>query len=152
MLRGFVVAAGVLAATSAIAGEMRPEEARSFIAGKLFSYTCFEGTRGAGRIHADGSVVGTIQIRGSGPVRYAVLPANTIRVKTDSVCASVRGMPFEPCFNLERTSDSSFRGSIQGLSFASCEFVRRGGRVNVAGNTHSHRPLSLQASTVGSGQ
>jgi len=152
MLRGFVVAAGVLAAAPAIAGEMRPEEAKSFVAGKLFSYTCFEGTRGAGRIHADGSVVGSIQIRGTGPVRYAMLPANTIRVRPDSICASVKGMPFEPCFKVERTSENSFRGSISGLSFASCEFVRRGGRVNVAGAT-STRPLSLQAaSTTGSSE
>jgi hypothetical protein len=152
MLRGFVVAAGVLAAAPAIAGEMRPEEAKAFVAGKLFSYTCFEGTRGAGRIHADGSVVGSIQFRGSGPVRYAVLPPNTIRVRPDSICASVKGMPFEPCFKLERTSENSFRGSISGLSFASCEFVRRGGRVNVAGAT-PHRPLSLQAaSTTGSSE
>ncbi|HZP76648.1 MAG TPA: hypothetical protein VFB45_10935 [Pseudolabrys sp.] len=150
MLREFVVAAGVLAAMPAVAGEMTPEEARSFVAGKLFSYTCFEGTRGAGRIHADGSVMGTIQIRGSGPVRQAMLPANTIRIKSDSVCASVRGLPFEPCFRLERTSANSFRGSISGLSFASCEFVRRGGRITVAGNSRSHHPLSLQASTTGS--
>jgi len=150
MLRGFVVAAAVLAAAPAIAGEMKPEEARAFIAGKLFSYTCFEGTRGAGRIHPDGSVVGTIQIRGRGPVHFAALPANTIRVRPDAVCASVRGMPFEPCFKVERISENSFRGSITGLSFASCDFVRRGGRVTVAST--AHRPLSLQASTIGSGE
>ena len=34
--------------------------------GKLFSYTCFDGTVGMGRIFADGSVVGTIRLGGRG--------------------------------------------------------------------------------------
>ena len=68
--RCIVVVAGVLAAWSqAMAGELKPEEAKKFVAGKYFSYSCFEGTSGSGRINADGSVVGTIQIRGNGPVR-----------------------------------------------------------------------------------
>ena len=54
---------------------MTATEARSFVVGKLFTFNCFEGTKGAGRIHADGSVAGTIQFRGSGPVRWAQLPA-----------------------------------------------------------------------------
>jgi hypothetical protein len=37
-----------------------PEQARAFVVGKVFSYTCFEGTSGVGRIFPDGSVVGTI--------------------------------------------------------------------------------------------
>ena len=44
---------------------MKPDEARRFVVGKQFSYTCFEGTTGSGRIHADGSVAGYIQIRGT---------------------------------------------------------------------------------------
>ncbi|WP_147413711.1 hypothetical protein [Pseudorhodoplanes sinuspersici] len=104
---------------------MNASEARSFVVGKLFTYTCFEGTRGAGRINANGSVGGTIQFRGNGATRYAVLPQNTIRVVGEKVCASVRGMPFEPCFNLIKTSANSFRGSVNGLGFAYCDFVRR---------------------------
>ena len=33
----------------------------------MFAYTCFDGTTGAGRIYADGSVAGNIQVGGSGP-------------------------------------------------------------------------------------
>ena len=99
----------------------------------MFSYNCFDGTRGAGRIHADGSIVGTIQVRGDGPVRNAWLPAGTIRVKEERVCASVRGMPIEPCFNLERTDNNTFRGSVSGLGFAYCDFSRHRGRVTSAG-------------------
>ena len=38
------------------------------------------------------------------------------KVKGEAVCASVRGMPFEPCFNLDRTDAQSFRGSVSGLA------------------------------------
>src|SRR5215470_11551661 len=78
--RSIVVIASVLAAWApALAGELKPEDAKKFIAGKYFSYTCFEGTAGAGRINADGSVVGTIQIRGAGPAHLVALPTGTIR-------------------------------------------------------------------------
>src|SRR6266576_610866 len=87
---------GILGAMPVQAGELRPDEAKRFVAGKLFAYTCFEGTKGLGRILADGSVHGTIQIRGSGPVRLMSLPAGTVRVQPDSICASVRGMPVTP--------------------------------------------------------
>ena len=67
-LVGGLLAGGALLSPLA-AAEMRPEEAKRFIANKLFSYTCFDGTRGAGRIQADGSVIGTMQANG-GRVRY----------------------------------------------------------------------------------
>ena len=58
MLRGVMVAAAMLAAVPAMAGEMSGDEAKRWVTGKLFSYNCFEGTRGAGRVFADGSVIG----------------------------------------------------------------------------------------------
>ena len=73
------------------------DEARRFIAGKHFSYNCFEGTNGHGRIYADGSVAGYIQIGGSGPRRYVVLPAGTLRVQRRRNiaprCAASRSSP-----------------------------------------------------------
>jgi hypothetical protein len=146
MLRGLALTVGLLAtAVPAVAGEMSAEEARRFVVGKLFAYNCFEGTRGQGRVLSDGSVVGSVQFQGSGPVRYAMLPAGTLQVKGEAVCAQVRGMPFSPCFNIERIDDASFRGSISGLGFASCEFTRRNGR---AGMTHraDNSPLRLRPS------
>src|SRR5262245_36059798 len=136
MLRGFALAAGLLAALPAVAGEMNADEARRFVIGKMFSYTCFEGTRGQGRVNTDGSVTGSIQVQGAGPVRNAYLPANTLQLRGESVCASLRGLLFQPCFNLVRTSDTSFRGSISGLGFAYCEFTRNGGRTTVAHSVH----------------
>lgn len=144
MLRGWVLAAGLLAAVPAVAGEMSAEEARHFVIGKMFTYTCFEGTRGQGRVLADGSVVGSIQIRGDGPTRYARLPAGTIRVAGERVCASLRGLPIEPCFNLQRIDNNSFRGSISGLGFAYCEFNRHNARSTVASS--SRQPLGLRPS------
>lgn len=149
MLRGIALTVGLLAALPAVAGEMSADEARQFVIGKMFNYTCFEGTRGQGRINSDGSVAGSIQFQGSGPVRYAQLPANTLQVRGESVCASLRGLPLQPCFNLERTSDTTFRGSISGLGFASCEFTRHGERTIVSHSVHrsnSAQPLGLRPS------
>jgi hypothetical protein len=155
MLRGVAFVVGLVAAVPAFAGEMTAEEARRFVIGKMFNYTCFEGTRGQGRVYADGSVVGSIQFQGSGPVRYAHLPAGTLRVKGESVCASLRGLPMEPCFSLEKLSEVSFRGAISGLGFASCEFTRHQARAALAhaeGETTGHRahasaePLKLRPS------
>ena len=123
-----VVAATVMWAIPAKAEELRATEARQFIAGKHFSYSCFDGTNGNGRIYADGSVAGYIQPGGSGPRRYVVLPTGTLRTSGDRYCASVRGLPFEPCFNIDRTSQVSFRGSVSGLGFAYCNFTRRASR------------------------
>jgi hypothetical protein len=149
MVRGFALTVGLMAALPAVAGEMSAEEARRFVIGKMFNYTCFEGTKGQGRVNSDGSVAGSIQFQGSGPVRYAHLPANTLQVKGESVCASLSGLPIQPCFYLERTSANSFRGSVSGLGFAYCEFTRHGGRTTVAHSvqrSHSAQPLGLRPS------
>jgi hypothetical protein len=130
--RNILAVAGIIAAMPALAGELRPEEAKHFIAGKHFSYSCFEGSTGAGRINADGSVTGTIQIRGSGPVHFVSLPTGTIRVQPDSICASVKGLPFQPCFAVNQTDGRSFRGSISGFGFAYCDFTRRNPRLEIA--------------------
>lgn len=140
-LRRIVALAAFAAVLPAQAGELKPEEAKHFVAGKYFAYNCFEGTSGAGRINADGSVAGTIRIRGAGPTRFVALPAGTIKVKPTSICASVRGVPVEPCFNVVKLSDSSFRGSISGLSFAYCTFTRRNPRLQIAESTVHQRPL-----------
>ena len=70
------------------------------------------------------------------------------------MCASLKGMPFEPCFNLDKTNDQSFRGSVSGLGFAYCDFTRR---VSVAAGMSGRRqpsaPVELgtaEASAAGS--
>jgi hypothetical protein len=126
-----VLLVGLGSSLPAAADELRADDARRFIAGKMFAYNCFEGTSGAGRIYSDGSVVGYIQVRGSAP-RYVALPAGTLRITGERYCAQVRGMPFQPCFHVERTSAVSWRGSISGLSCAYCDFHRRGARAEVA--------------------
>jgi hypothetical protein len=140
--RCIIVVAGLVAAVPAWAGELKPEEAKRFIAGKYFSYTCFEGTTGAGRINADGSVVGTIQVRGAASGHLVALPTGTIRVQPDSICASLRGMLFQPCFTIEQTDARSFRGSIAGLGFAYCDFTRRNPKLEISGDRPARpRPL-----------
>jgi hypothetical protein len=125
------VVAGLVCAIPAKAEEMRADQARQFIAGKQFAYSCFDGTTGNGRIYEDGSVAGYIQAGGSGPRRYVVLPAGTLQVKGDRYCAKLRGMPFEPCFNVDRISQVAFRGAVSGLGFAYCDFTRRSTRADL---------------------
>ena len=146
MIARFAVAmVALLAAGSASAETMNPDTARRFVAGKLFAYNCFDGTRGAGRIFADGSVVGTIQVRGGGPMKSVWLPAGTLRVKGGTYCAALPGSVIEPCFNLDRTDDQSFRGSVTGLGFFMyCDFTRR---ISVV-RRHSPEPLKLEGVTA----
>lgn len=139
MLARFVarsLVAGSLAtlgiAAPAMAEEMSPEQARQFVANKLFAFTCFDGSRGSGRIFSDGSVAGSIQFGGSGPIRYARLPVNTIQVRSNAVCASLKGLPFEPCFSLSKSDEVSFRGAVSGMGFAYCDFRRHGNSMIMA--------------------
>jgi hypothetical protein len=133
-----VAMVALLAAGSASAETMNPDTARRFVAGKLFAYNCFDGTRGAGRIFADGSVVGTIQVRGGGPMKSVWLPAGTLRVKGGTYCAALPGSVIEPCFNLDRTDDQSFRGSVTGLGFFMyCDFTRRMGVARMSPRRHA---------------
>ncbi|MBS0248330.1 MAG: hypothetical protein JSR61_17070 [Proteobacteria bacterium] len=146
MLRVGACVIGLLAALPSMvsAEELTAEQARHFVVGKTFNYTCFEGTRGRGRVHADGSVVGSIQFQGAGKVRYAALPANTLHVKDGSVCATLKGLPIEPCFRVTKVDDYTFRGSISGLGFAYCEFSRRPTRS--ASVSEENGPLKLRSS------
>lgn len=147
-LRGALILAVVGVIAPAAAEEMKPDEAKRFVAGKLFAYTCFEGTTGVGRIHSDGSVAGTIQFRGEGPVRHVTLPSGTIKLSSESICASVRGVPFQPCFNVVKTNASSFRGSLSGFGFAYCDFIKRNPRVRVADGIKTRMPRPLHSSAV----
>ncbi|MGB8608167.1 hypothetical protein [Bradyrhizobium sp.] len=122
---GAVTAGAVIA--PALAGQMmNADEARRFVAGKVFAFTCFDGTRGAGRVLDDGGAAGAVQFSGSGPVRHMRLPGNTLQVRGQAVCASLKGVPFEPCFNLDKRDERNFRGSVSGMSFAYCDFRHQG--------------------------
>ena len=105
---------------------MNADEARRFVNGKVFAFTCFDGTRGAGRILDDLGAAGSIQFSGSGPIRHVRLPGNTLQIRGQAVCASIKGLPFEPCFNLDKRDDRSFRGSVSGMGFAYCDFRHQG--------------------------
>ena len=110
----------------ALAGMMNADEARRFVTGKVFAFTCFDGTRGAGRILDDLGAAGSVQFTGSGPIRHVRLPGNTLQIRGQAVCASIKGLPFEPCFNLDKRDDRSFRGSVSGMGFAYCDFRHQG--------------------------
>jgi hypothetical protein len=146
MLARFVlgaVAAGAVVAP-ALAGQMNADEARRFVSGKVFAFTCFDGTRGAGRILDDGGAAGAVQFSGAGPIRHLRLPGNTLQVRGQAVCASIKGIPFEPCFNLDKHDDYTFRGSVSGMGFAYCDFHHQGAATMLMARAVA-RPRSLHA-------
>jgi hypothetical protein len=146
MLARFVlgaVTAGTVIAP-ALAGQMNADEARKFVAGKVFAFTCFDGTRGAGRILEDGGAAGAVQFSGAGPIRHLRLPGNTLQVRGQAVCASIKGIPFEPCFNLDKRDEYNFRGSVSGMGFAYCDFRHQGAAQMLMARAVA-RPRSLHA-------
>jgi hypothetical protein len=138
--RSGIAVIALLASAPVLAENLDVATAQRFVVGKLFAFTCFEGSRGAGRVYGDGSVVGTIQLRGAGQIYSVWLPAGTLKAKGGTVCASLEGISFEPCFNLNRTDDQSFRGSVLGLDFAYCDFTHQRDRT---ARLRSSEPLSL---------
>ena len=145
MLARFVlgVVASVAAFAPAIAGQtMNADEARKFVSGKVFAFTCFDGTRGAGRVYDDGGAAGAIQFSGAGPVKHLRLPGNTLQVRGQAVCAAIKGIPFEPCFNLVKQDERSFQGSVSGMGFAYCNFNHQGGKQMLMARAVA-RPRSL---------
>jgi hypothetical protein len=128
----------------ALAGMMNADEARKFVTGKVFAFTCFDGTRGAGRVLDDLGAAGSIQFSGSGPVRHVRLPGNTLQIRGQAVCASIKGLPFEPCFNLDKRDDRTFRGSVSGMGFAYCDFRHQGAAQMLMARAVA-RPRSLHA-------
>jgi hypothetical protein len=149
IVRALFAVAGFLAAVPAVAGEMRAEEARRFVVDSLFSFSCFEGTSGEGRVRADGSVGGVVRLGGSRLAHYVTFPPGTLRVRGETVCALINGMPFEMCFELDRTDPNSFRGSLAGMNFASCQFTKRASRAEI---TRTSLPLSIQSTIAASGR
>ena len=101
-----------------------------------------------GRIFADGSVQGSVHIRGTGAVRLVSLPAGTVKVQPDSICASARGMMFSPCYTVNQIDSRSFRGAISGLGFAYCDFVRRTPRIDLAESPTQPRPVTEPSTRV----
>ena len=124
LVLGAVTASAMI--VPALAGMMNADEARRFVSGKVFAFTCFDGTRGAGRIMDDLGAAGSVQFSGSGPIRHVRLPGNTLQIRGQAVCASIKGLPFEPCFNIDKRDDRSFRGSVSGMGFAYCDFRHQG--------------------------
>ena len=116
--------ASFLATGPALAQSMNAEAAWRFVTGKMFAFRCSDGSGGSGRIYPDGSVIGKMRSNGSEPERPVWLPPGTLRIRGNLVCASLKGMSFDPCFNVTRTGDRSFRGSVNGMDMiAYCDFA-----------------------------
>jgi hypothetical protein len=134
----------LLASAPALAQSLDAAAAQRFVQDKLFDFTCVDGSRGSGRAYQDGSVIGTIQLGGVGSDHLVWLPAGTLKVKGDKVCAALDGLPFEPCFDLNKTDNESFRGSVTGSDFAYCDFTHRPVINDRTAHLQPSEPLSLE--------
>jgi hypothetical protein len=107
VVRHAIAAVTLLAFSPALAENLDAEAARQFIAGKLFVFTCADGSRGAARAYDDGSVIGTIQFHGSELARPVWPPTETLKLTGDTVCASLNGA--ELCFAVMATAPNGAR-------------------------------------------
>ena len=57
------------------------------------------------------------------------------------MCAHLAGLPFTPCFRVEKLDYKSFRGSLSGLNFAYCDFYQRNPRSQLI--SHRSEPPSV---------
>ena len=76
------------------------------------------------------------------------LPSGTLYVHGERICANLKGLPFQPCFNLTKTSDTSFVGAISGIGFMYCEF-ERGEKTQIARRRGPSEGLALRGSLTG---
>ena len=74
------------------------------------------------------------------------LPPGTLRVKGEAICASLKGLSFEPCFNLTRTGGETFRGAVNGFGMvAYCDFTRRMSVAGLGPRPYLGEPITLDA-------
>jgi hypothetical protein len=139
--RHTVAVVTLLALSPALAENLDVEAARRFIVGKLFAFTCADGSRGATRVYDDGSVIGTVQFHGSEQPRPIWLPAEALKLAGDTVCLSLNRT--ERCFALSKTSDQSFRASVTGFDFVYCDFTGRVRTPDAIPRPEPSRPPSL---------
>ena len=99
---------------------------------------------------AASSTISALPARSSSPARVRCvivrLPGNTLQIRGQAVCASIKGIPFEPCFNLDKRDERSFRGSVSGMGFAYCDFRHQGGGQQMLMARSVARPRSLHGS------
>src|SRR3982075_745360 len=108
LVLGTVTAGAII--VPALAGMMNADDARRVVGGKGFGFTWFDGSRGTARVLDDLGAAGSIQFSGAGPIRHVRLPGNTLQIRGQAVCASIKGLPFEPSFNIDTRDDRTFRG------------------------------------------
>lgn len=141
-------------AAPALAGQkMNADEARKFVAGRVFAFACNDGTRGAGRVFDDGGAAGAVQFSGTAAARNMRLPGNTLQVRGQNICASLKGLPFEPCFDLEKKDERSFRGSVTVLGITGyCDFRHQGrGQLLMARSLSQPRTMRTRSADASAG-
>ena len=129
-----------------MAEELAPEQARAFVVGKLFNYTCFDGTAGMGRIFSDGSVVGTVQAPGRKMAnRFTALPPGTIRVAGQFGLRPSGRVPDRSLLQIgEARATAASVARLRVLNFAYCDFSQHNPRAQLISN-NAARPSAFAA-------
>jgi hypothetical protein len=105
MIARLAVAVALLLATGpAVAQTMNAEAAKRFVTGKLFAYTCVDGSRGLGRIYAALPADQPSSQARSGQIGVAAARHAASRGK--AICASLKGLSVSSL--LLFTSDHAF--------------------------------------------
>jgi len=139
--RHAVAVVTLLAFSPALAENLDAEAARRFIVGKLFTFTCADGSRGAARVYDDGSLIGTIQFHGSEQPRPVWLPAETLKLTGETVCASLNRTELRLAKPVIKVFGP--RASVTGLDFAYCDFTERVRTPDTVPRPESSEPPSL---------
>ena len=151
LTRRAVIVIGFVMVAPAAAEEMSLEQAHGFVIGKLFAVNCFDGDAQAmGRVFRDGSVIGTVQFRATGPERSGWLPPGTLKVKGKAICASLEGLPLT-LLRVKTTSDYKFRAwcgaSIPPIAISSAFWIEK--PISPHGRPQRGCPLQLHPCTAG---
>ena len=130
-IRNLATITVIIAASPALPIErLTPEEARAFIIGKWWEFTCpLVAPSGEGRVFEDGSADVRTDLFAWKLLLKPHYPAGTIDVQTLCVTgplATLLPKSMKPCFTVEKIDDRSFQGRITSqpqLGF--CKFLEK---------------------------
>ena len=144
MLARFVlgaVTAGAVIAPELAGQMMNADEARRFVAGKVFAFTCFDGTPRRRRVLR--MAARRARYNFPAPVRCATCASRQYaQVRGQSVCAGIAFRSSRASTSTSKTSATSAIGL--GMGFAYCDFRRQGAAQMLLARAVA-RPRSLRS-------
>jgi hypothetical protein len=119
--RTFGVVAIITLCTPAFAERLTPQQAKRFIQGNKWSYTC-PLTKGWGRFNSDGSVTAEFQTLGFSPYKKN-FPPGSMTISSDGSLCMPKMFNTDVCFFVDKIDNRHFRGTSSGFIRFSCDFA-----------------------------